>query len=217
MQQVVSKPAKSPLTTWVYIDGFNLYYGALNKKGPGRKWLDIESWLKKLLPQNNVAKIKFFTARVTGKYDPDKPARQNLYFRALGTNKIIDKIEGRFLNKKVKIQITSETSITGRIPEEKGTDVNLATHLVNDAHLKKFEMGVVVSNDSDLSEAVRIVAQELKLPVGIINPCMGMTFNKQLTRFAAFKEPVRSGAILKSQFPNAMNDATGLFTKPPSW
>lgn len=207
---------KQPAKTIVYIDGFNLYYGALNKKGPGRKWLDLESWLKKLLPNNNIAEIKFFTARVTGKFDPDKPVRQNLYFRALATNKKITRIEGRFLNKKVKIQVTSDVTVTGKVPEEKGTDVNLATHLVNDAHNKMFEMAVVVSNDSDLSEAIRIVAQ-IKLPVGVINPCMGMTFNKQLTRHAIFKEPVRTNAILRSQYPNAMTDSVGSFTKPPAW
>ena len=54
--------------------------------------------------------------------------------------------------------------------EEKGSDVNLASHLLRDAFLKQFEVAVLISNDSDLAEPVRIVAQELKFAVGIINP-----------------------------------------------
>ena len=41
--------------------------------------------------------------------------------------------------------------------EEKGSDVNLATRLVHDAHRDAYEGALVVSNDSDLNEALRIV------------------------------------------------------------
>ncbi len=54
--------------------------------------------------------------------------------------------------------------------EEKGSDVNLASHLLRDAYTGKFEVAVLITNDSDLAEPVRIVAQELNLPVGILNP-----------------------------------------------
>jgi len=38
------------------------------------------------------------------------------------------------------------------VTQEKRTDVNIATHLVNDAHKKMFDIAVVVTNDSDLLE-----------------------------------------------------------------
>jgi hypothetical protein len=43
--------------------------------------------------------------------------------------------------------------------EEKGSDVNLATHLLHDAHLGRFDIAVVISNDSDpeLSPHIRTV------------------------------------------------------------
>jgi uncharacterized LabA/DUF88 family protein len=41
--------------------------------------------------------------------------------------------------------------------EEKGSDVNLALHLLNDAWQDAFDCAVVVSNDSDLAEALRMV------------------------------------------------------------
>jgi len=46
--------------------------------------------------------------------------------------------------------------------EEKGSDVNLACHLVNDAWAGRFDAAVVISNDTDLVEPIRIVTQELK-------------------------------------------------------
>ena len=49
--------------------------------------------------------------------------------------------------------------------EEKGTDVNLAVHMVHDAHLAKFDAALVLSNNSDLVEAVRIVVKEIGKPV----------------------------------------------------
>jgi hypothetical protein len=54
--------------------------------------------------------------------------------------------------------------------EEKGTDVNLAAHLIHDAHLGRFEAALVVSNDSDLKESVRIVKHEIGKIVGIFTP-----------------------------------------------
>ena len=49
--------------------------------------------------------------------------------------------------------------------EEKGSDVNLASHLVYDACQGSFDVAAVLSNDTDLVEPIRIVTQELGLPV----------------------------------------------------
>ena len=54
--------------------------------------------------------------------------------------------------------------------EEKGSEVNLTSHVLRDALSKKFEVAVLITNDSDLAEPVRIVAHELGLPVAILNP-----------------------------------------------
>ena len=48
--------------------------------------------------------------------------------------------------------------------EEKGSDVNLASHLLRDAFSKKFEVAVLITNDSDLAEPVRIVAPRTRTP-----------------------------------------------------
>ena len=44
----------------VYIDGFNLYYGAV--KGSPYKWLDLGALCHHMLPNDTVQSIEYFTA-----------------------------------------------------------------------------------------------------------------------------------------------------------
>ena len=43
-------------------------------------------------------------------------------------------------------------------------------HLVRDAFKGHFDLAAVLTNDTDLVEPVRIVTQELKLPVTLLTP-----------------------------------------------
>jgi len=90
-----------------------------------------------------------------------------------------------------------------------------ASHLLRDAFLKQFEVAVLISNDSDLAEPVRIVSQELKFPVGIINP--HQYYSKELQRYATFVKRIRQGDLIASQFPATVHDAKGGFSKPAGW
>lgn len=99
--------------------------------------------------------------------------------------------------------------------EEKGSDVNLATHLLNDAHLGRFDVAVVVSNDSDLLEPIKIVRQQIGKTVGILNPHKNLS--RALLPHIDFIKPIRSGVLGASQFPDTMRDAVGTFTKPVGW
>ena len=42
------------MPTYVYIDGFNLYYGAV--KGTPHRWLDLEALCRQLLPNEDIGK-----------------------------------------------------------------------------------------------------------------------------------------------------------------
>lgn len=55
-----------------------------------------------------------------------------------------------------------------RMREEKGSDVNVATHLLADTFRRKIDAAIVVSNDSDLALPLSI-ARGL-VPVGTLNP-----------------------------------------------
>jgi hypothetical protein len=92
----------------------------------------------------------------------------------------------------------------------------LAAHLVNDGHKKAFEFAVLVTNDSDLVEPIRIVRQELDLPVGILNP-HAQAASKVLVRYASFVRQIRRGVLAASQFPATLVDDKGEFRRPAGW
>ena len=71
--------------------------------------------------------------------------------------------------------------------EEKGTDVNLAVHLLNDSWRGRYECAVVVSNDSDLEEAIRIVGEYHKRIIGLVLPSPKRRYANELLRVAKKK------------------------------
>jgi uncharacterized LabA/DUF88 family protein len=80
--------------------------------------------------------------------------------------------------------------------EEKGSDVNLATHLLHDAHRDRFDLAVVVSNDSDLLGPIKIVRNELGKMVGILNPQKHPS--RAILPHIDFIKQIRSGALAAS-------------------
>jgi uncharacterized LabA/DUF88 family protein len=196
-----------------------LYYGAL-KKTP-YKWLNLDLMCRKLLPRNSVESIKYFTARVSARpHDQDQPIRQQTYLRALATLPNIHIIYGHFLTHEISMPVAGcsphkQQYVKVIKTEEKGSDVNLAAHLVNDGHKGLYEAAVLITNDSDLQEPVRIVRHELGLVVGIINPYQRAS--RALVQHASFVKTIRKGLLAATQFPDTLHDAHGTFTKPKGW
>lgn len=208
------------MKTVVYVDGFNLYYGAV--KGTPYKWLNIKALCQALLPKNQIVKIKYFTALVTARSsDPDQPNRQQLFLRALQTLPNLEIIYGHFLSHEITMPVAHPAPGQPRYvqvikTEEKGSDVNIATHMVNDGYKGRYQVAILVSNDSDLVEPIKIVRNELKLPVGVLNPFI-LTPSFDLRKHATFVKPIRTGVLFASQFPATLQDANGTFYKPPTW
>ena len=99
--------------------------------------------------------------------------------------------------------------------EEKGSDVNIASHMLRDGFRGAYEAAVLVTNDSDLIEPIRIVREELGLLVGILNPQKRASV--LLRDHASFMKPIRSGVLAVSQFPVEIHDQKGVFRKPARW
>src|SRR4030065_2795954 len=194
-----------PPKTYVYVDGFNLYYGAV--KDTPYKWLNIPPGGELLLPAYSIARIKYFTARVSArKDDPDNPTRQQISLRALRTLPDLELVYGSFLSHDVMLPLAEPRAGGQRFArvtrtEEKGSDVNIAAHLVFDAHQHDFTAAVLVTNDSDLLEPIRIVRHELRMDVGILNPHRH-TPSRVLTKHASFIKQIREGWLKSSRVPH---------------
>ena len=190
------------------------------RKTPYR-WVNLESLFQFLLPKNTIQEIKYFTALVSARpNDPSQPQRQQLYLRVLATLPKVSVHLGHFLVHEVTMPLVvapGQPQQYARVikTEEKGSDVNLATHLLHDAHMDRFDVAVVVSNDSDLLGPIKIVRNELGKKVGILNPQKNPS--RSILPHIDFIKQIRSGALGASQFPATMQDATGQFTKPAGW
>ena len=103
--------------------------------------------------------------------------------------------------------------------EEKGTDVNLASHLLMDGVDGDYEQAVVISNDADLALPIGMVRDKLNLPIGIVNPNLDQRAYtpKELTDAATFVRRLRRATLRNCQFPEQLQDATGTITKPAGW
>ena len=168
-------------------------------------------------PSNKSNQIKYYTAHVAARpHDPDEPTRQQTYLRALRTLPNVSIILGTFLTNEVwAMQVDKPERVKVFKTEEKGSDVNLASHLIHDGYHKDYEQAVLITNDSDLVEPIRIVRAELGLPVGILNPAKYP--NPLLVRAASFIKQIRKGVLSASQFPREMIDKDGKFHKPVNW
>lgn len=202
---------------YAYVDGFNLYYGSL--KSTPYRWLNIGALCAAMLPGDEIAAIRYFTASVSARPgDPSQPQRQQMFLRALRTIPNLTIHYGQFRTRPTRLPLSNTTPIklvyVDRT-EEKGSDVNLASYLLLDGFKKSYETAVLITNDSDLETPVRFVRQELRLAIGILNP--HSTHSSCLRQYANFTKRIRQSDVAAAQFPNELTDAHGKFSKPPSW
>ena len=200
----------------VYVDGFNLYYGAV--KGTPYHWLNVAAMCRLLLPHDQISQIKYFTALVNPRpNDPDQPTRQKTYLRAPRTIPNLSIVLGSFLAHEVMMPLAPPASGYVKVikTEEKGSDVNIATHLLVDGYNDDYEIAIIVSNDSDLLLPIQVVTHQLGKPVGLLNPQKHPSHT--LLPHVAFIKQIRAGVLAKSQFPATLTDQRGHFSKPASW
>lgn len=193
----------------VYIDGYNLYYGA-KKQCAGRvahwKWIDVRGLVSEVVAAQRswagarIERVTYCTARIDARMNPAGHAEQDVYLKALHAARSVDRIEyGKYVvgirprplavrgersqdpphivEPAWPVMIQSKLGVPqdGAIfmastlhQEEKGTDVNVASHLLIDVLTERVDAAVVVSNDSDLKFPV-VFCRE-RVPVGVINP-----------------------------------------------
>ena len=208
-------PPPVSLRTIVYVDGFNFYYGVL--KNTPYKWLDLERFYTLLLPHDRIQTIKFFTSLVGP--GPHR-VRQDTLLKALRTcAPMVEVILGRFKTKKVVCR--NCTGSTRRVPEEKRTDVNIGIHMIDDAHRGRCEQQVVVSGDSDLVPAVRMVREgfpQIKTTVYIPARTKQRGAAAELREAADRSNHVPLQLLPLAQLPPRIPDGVGGFIeKPAEW
>jgi len=234
------------VTTIVYVDGFNFYYGAV--KGTQYKWADFEKLTGRLIPNDQVSKIRYFTAPVKSRgSDPQGPERQAAFIRAISSNPLIEVHLGHFrtdpawlplapgrwadatrprvrsrrnvdmIQNRFEPRLSRPPSIRVLKTEEKGSDVNLASFLLYDTFKGLCSKALVISNDSDLAEPIKMVVEE-GVVVGVVNPHRRHKMSRHLKNVASFDIQLRHQILAKCQMPSPVFGARGQqIHKPKTW
>ena len=223
----------------VYIDGYNLFYGRLKHRDAGinahrkkLRWLDPKKLVEQFLHGNyKLDQINFYTSDITALYTGDKsPSRQREYYKALMTVENINIIKGRFSKNSTLMPVYPIKYIinpdgTKQIEkimvlktEEKRSDVNIAAHLVRDACQNKFDMAILVSNDSDLLEPLKII-HELGKKFLILSPNEKYCFDFVSNLDSRCMRKIQEKHIKIAQFPDEIWDVTNTFIakRPIEW
>ncbi len=178
--------------------------------------------------------------------DPYTRLRQEIYKRALQTLPNLTVHYGHYLQSTVSMPLAASRPGGPRFAEvfkmeEKGSDVNIATYMLADAFRNDCDQLVVITNDSDLAEPVRIInkelrIKELRIPVGVFNPQTEDTAIRrsrisgkplrparpsiELKKVAKFNRNITSEGpdshMARSQFPSELTDARGRTIRRPS-
>ncbi len=239
----------------VYVDGFNLYYGARDRCGRGTagwRWLDVRRLATYALPLAwrdsgaAVGRVVYCTARVSGVDDPSTPRDHNVYLRALRAAGSVDHIEfGSFVRRTKAAPLAIRSGhgkpelVKPRWPvvihdhsgrelsdarflvsfldrEEKGSDVNLATHVLLDIASETVDAVVVISNDSDLELPLRRARE--RVPVGLINPGSRPVAGKLKDSPAAGVGGHWWGQLTQTSYlASQMPEQIGRLVKPNGW
>ena len=146
-----------------YIDGFNFYYGLKQNNWKKYYWLDIVKFCLSFIDnkKQELILVKYFSAIDMNK---DRAKRQNKFFSVNKQNNKFKLELGNFQYKDItcyqpKItkcpQCSEEVNFTCKsvfkMPEEKKTDVNIATHLISDCINNMCDVSILISGDSDLT------------------------------------------------------------------
>lgn len=246
----------------VYVDGYNLYYGArrcCGRSTPGWRWLNVRAVVEAVVaarpdwPGASVGRVVYCTARISARTNPSAQVDQDVYLKALIASGAVDRIEyGRYVTS-TKLALIATQDPRGRphppviqtsawplmiqdasgadVPdarfmvshlhtEEKGSDVNVASHLLLDVLAGNVDAAVVVSNDSDLAFPIREVRK--RVPVGVINPSDQQTAGALKGRPAGGVGGhwwVKANAALyySNQLADPLTHPAGSYTKPAKW
>ena len=145
-----------------------------------------------------IARMVYCTSFIDGRINREGRLRQDAYIRALREHGSFDHLEkGRFMARvrsgllatrgphgrpivtSAHWPIVVRDSHSGHVPdaqfmvsylnvEEKGSDVNVASHLLVDVLERTIDAAIVISNDSDLRFPIQFCRR--RVPIGTVNP-----------------------------------------------
>jgi len=178
--------------------------------------------------------------------NPASPKRQRLFIRAARATTDVEVFEGKFQVPEVWRSVSKKGSWKDRLrpalpshvlqsdrahfashdqrpwkarvelPQEKFTDVAIASHLLRDFYRGTCTRAIVVSNDSDLSPAIQLVVDDGHI-VGVFSPMS--TVSQALRRSATWAKSIRPNLADQCQLPDDVQipGSSRIVSRPRAW
>lgn len=196
-----------------FIDGFNVYHSLKSKhKYHKYLWLDYRKFLKKFVRKGDkLADIFYFSAYAH--WIPNRVKRHKMLVDIWKSTGIIP-VMGDF---KEKDRFCKNCKTYFKSHEEKQTDVNIAINIVKEAYEKSYDTAILVTNDTDLIPAIRMLKNAFpQKRIGILFPID--RWSSELSQECHFWRKTYKKHLSKSQFPDTVTLPSGIvFQRPETW
>jgi len=199
-----------------YVDGYNLFHGldkAFSDSKKYLKWLNIYKMFQNEFMNKTDSELVnvFYFSALPSHLPQDTLDTHNAYRLALESSGV-KYIGGKFKLKTKTHKCPNCKQITVyQEHEEKESDVNLALYILRDAYEKISDKLFVVTNDSDISPAIRMALQiNPNLRIRILTPPLGINANGKAympnwdlleacnqTRISSHGQKIRKPLVLK--------------------
>ena len=184
-----------------FIDGFNLYHAINSFRQPYLKWLNLSKLMGQFIdPQEQeITAIYYFSAYAHWLVDAE--LRHKEYIKALKMV-MVKPILGQF---KEKQRNCRECNVSWIGHEEKETDVNIAIWMLNEAYKDTFDTAFLISRDSDLVPAVKMIKSNFpNKKIKIIAPSNNK-HSKDLAKAADYTSTISYNNIETSLLPDIIS------------
>lgn len=192
-----------------FIDGFNLYHAIDNLNRPELKWVNLKSLSQVYLKSRSeeLTDVFYFSA-IAEHVSESVQKMQKAYLMALELNGI-KPILGNF---KKKVRRCSRCQYNWIGHEEKETDVNIALFLLDLAYQNAFDRAIIISNDSDLAPAIRMIRK--RFPEKRVTTAVPPLYyhSNELINASSDKTKVRIEHLERCLLPSVVYDASRLIS-----
>lgn len=201
-----------------FVDGFNLYH-AIDRLGADHlKWNDLRRLVSIFIDpnQHDLREVFYFSAWAD--WLPASVARHREYVSAIQAQGCTIRM-GRFKESKSRCRLCGKSWIAH---EEKETDVNIALQLLLGAAQDDYDVAMLVSRDSDLTPAVRMVRDKFpQKQIKIISPPKA-GHSKEMGRLVGRKNlsSIKQIHLERTLLPSSVVDPATrsiVATRPPSY
>jgi uncharacterized LabA/DUF88 family protein len=197
-----------------FIDGFNLYHSIADLISRDKsfhranylKWINLralaDAFIKK--QEETLCDVLYFSAYAY--WLPDSRKRHEAFIAA-NQEKGVVPILGNFKEKQKRCPKCGQNYITH---EEKQSDVNIAVYLTHYAHHNDFDKAFILTADSDLCHAIRLM--KMRFPekeVSILIPPGRSGFVRELRECSDSFHKIKRQHLENSRLPEKMTDSKG--------